>query len=135
MLSSWQIYDIDRSSCTWLSVILAVTIGLCNYIDWYRSGGIDGKQEATNATAGLNLLASLLGASAKEETEGGGGDTGVGLGGKGQGKSKDSFRINLVPDKPFDAAQAKGDENVRHKVYPMIPSFRPLFEMILRQYW
>ncbi|CAM9188684.1 unnamed protein product [Ectocarpus fasciculatus] len=65
---------------------------------------------ASTATAGLNLLAALLGAQAKDEA---GDDVdGVGAGGaKRRGGQRDSFKINLFPEDPFDAAQAKGGDD------------------------
>lgn len=65
---------------------------------------------ASTATAGLNLLAALLGAQAKGE----GGDDdrgGEGGGAKRRGGQRDSFKINLFPEDPFDAAQAKGGDD------------------------
>eukprot|EP00752_Nemacystus_decipiens_P001886 g1816.t1 len=64
---------------------------------------------AISATAGLNLLATLLGAPAKDDAEHEEGDEGAG-GAKRRGSRGDSFKINLFPDDPFDAAQAKGDD-------------------------
>lgn len=64
--------------------------------------------------AGLNLLASLLGAPATDDAGGGVGDGDEGAGGdaKGRGGQRDSFKINLFPDDPFDGAQAKdGDDD------------------------
>lgn len=62
------------------------------------------KEESTaTATAGLNLLANLLGASAKTDAVG---DTG---GAKSVGVGRDHFKINLFPDDALDNAQAKGD--------------------------
>lgn len=62
---------------------------------------------ASTATAGLNLLATLLGAPAKDDTEGGEG----GGGAKRRESRRDSFKINLFPDDPSDAAQAKGGDD------------------------
>lgn len=68
--------------------------------------------------AGLNLLASLLGASAKDDTDGdtngngGGGGDGPGASGAKRRGEKEPFNINLFPDDPFDEAQAKGDGEV-----------------------
>ena len=65
--------------------------------------------------AGLNLLANLLGASAKGETDGdldgNGGDGPWASGAKRRGE-RESFNINLFPDDPFDEAQAKDDGEV-----------------------
>lgn len=63
------------------------------------------------ATAGLNLLASLLGAPESGKT-GRGDDEGKG-GAKGRG-GRDSFKINLFPDNPADEAQAKDGDEVRY---------------------
>ncbi|CAM9370855.1 unnamed protein product [Ascophyllum nodosum] len=71
-----------------------------------------GELETANATAGLNLLASLLGASSKEETECGGGDAGAGGEAKGRG-GRGSFKINLFPDDLLGAAQAKDSEETK----------------------
>ncbi|CAM9300288.1 unnamed protein product [Pylaiella littoralis] len=66
---------------------------------------------ASTAMAGLNLLASLLGASAADDA-GGDGDEGTGGGAKRRGNRRESFKINLFPDNPFDGAQAKdGDDD------------------------
>ena len=60
--------------------------------------------------AGLNLLANLLGASAKGETDGGDGPGASGA--KRRGGRRESFNVNLFPDDPFDEAQAKDDGEV-----------------------
>lgn len=65
---------------------------------------------ASTATAGLNLLAALLGAQAKDEAGDSGGG-GQGGGAKRRGGQRDSFKINLFPEDPFDAAQAKGGDD------------------------
>lgn len=62
--------------------------------------------------AGLNLLASLLGATAVDGAGGGGGgDEGTGSDAKRRGGRRDSFKINLFSDDPFDGAQAKGGDD------------------------
>jgi len=70
-------------------------------------------ESASTATAGLNLLASLLGAPPKEDAGGGGGEGDKGAGGAKGGRDgkKGSFKINLFPDDSFDAAQAKGGDD------------------------
>eukprot|EP00903_Cladosiphon_okamuranus_P008100 g7808.t1 len=64
------------------------------------------------ATMGLNLLATLLGAAAKDDAGGGDGEGDEGAGGaKRRGSRRDSFKINLFPDDPVLAAQAKGGDD------------------------
>lgn len=72
-------------------------------------------ERTTAATAGLDLLASLLGASAKEEEEEEEVDDGGDAGGAGSKRCcrRESFHINLFPDNPIDAAQAKDGDEVR----------------------
>lgn len=69
-------------------------------------------ESANTAMAGLNLLASLLGAPAMDGAgTGGGGDEGAGGDAKRRESQRDSFKINLFPDDPFDGAQAKGGDD------------------------
>lgn len=75
-----------------------------------HKGEIKEREGASTATAGLNLLATLLGAAAKDDAGDGEGDEGAG-GAKRRGSRRDSFKINLFPDEPFDAAQAKGGDD------------------------
>lgn len=86
----------------------------CSRISNIPKGESKDEGSVSNATAGLNLLATLLGAPAKDDAWDGEGDEGAG-GAKRRGSRRDSFKINLFPDDPFDAAaQAKGgDDDVR----------------------
>eukprot|EP00904_Undaria_pinnatifida_P009669 jgi/Undpi1/5832/HiC_scaffold_2.g01106.m1 len=78
----------------------------------------ESKSEGTSSgMVGLNLLASLLGASAKDgadggDTDGGGGGGGGGASGAKRRGERETFNIKLFPDDPFDEAQAKDEGEV-----------------------